>query len=232
MRRRHVIPVAAMLVVLVALGACSAEDPTANSGLTLPQPDPPDTLLPILDDTEPPEVTDTLPSTTLFHGDVCTALTQADFAHVFGSAVRLTDSGLLAVDTCLYLLREGSKRFDVRVELSSLQEFTAPTERNLPDAVPVLPTTVDTTPFDTGVGTAPTIPVDTGLGTTPTSVAASSSTVAPSIDELDGIGLGSRGLVQGVRYEVYAKVDRGFFSVLAPTKGDAIALAKLVVPHA
>ena len=198
----------------------------------LAPPDAPDTLLPILDDTEPPDVVETVPTTALFHGDMCSALVRADFVRVFGSGVRVTDSGLLAVDTCRYLLSEGTRRFDVRVELSSTEEFTAPTARNLPDAVPELPTTADSTPITTRLVPEPTIPVDTGFGTTPTSATAPPSTAALSIDELSGIGLGSRGLVQGVRYEVYAKVDRGFFSILAPTKNDAIALAKLAVPHA
>jgi hypothetical protein len=52
------------------------------------------------------------------------------------------------------------------------------------------------------------------------------------VEELDGVGLAVRGLRQGRFYEVYVKVDNGFFTVLAPTRADAIALAKLAVPHA
>ena len=226
MRRRFVIPV---VVMVVAFGACTAQDQTANSGLTLPPPDEPETLLPVFDDTEPPDVTDTVPTSALFQGDICTALAVADFARVFGNGVRLDDSGPLALDTCLYLLRLGSKQIDVRIALSSIEEFTAPEVRNLPDAVPTMPTNPDpgTVPQTSPTTDAATIPPVTEVVTASTV----ESTIEATIDELNGIGLGSRGLRQGIRYEVYAKVDNGFFSVLAPNRNNAIALAKLVVEH-
>ena len=244
MRRPSVILVAGMLLVA---GACNREDPTTSTAFgSLPLPEQPDTLLPVLDDSQPPDVPETLPPNALFGGDMCSALTTADFVHVFGSSVRVTESGLLAEDTCLYLLRQGSRVFDVRVELSSIDEFTAPSSRNLPPEVPTLPTIPETPAEGASVATSTAPPTATPTST-PTITATITATITPdtvpntvapagpptgSVDELNGIGLGSRGLQQGVRYEVYVKVDAGFFSVLAPDRSDAVALAKLAVPHA
>ena len=67
-------------------GCCSARAaaptsrPSGTVGLTLPMPAAPDTLLPVPDDTQPPDITETLPPDALFGGDLCTALVDGDFA--------------------------------------------------------------------------------------------------------------------------------------------------------
>jgi hypothetical protein len=165
---------------------------------------------------------------------VCAALTAADITRVFNA--RLTDVGLLSVDTCRYLVGAGAKQVDVRVGLSSINEFTAPQMRDLRDVGPTVPTspvTESTTDSDIPNTASPPTPPSTepATGTEPTTTEVVAGP-PPEVEELDGVGLAIRGLRQGRFYEVYVKVDNGFFTVLAPTKPDAIALAKLAVPHA
>jgi hypothetical protein len=215
------------------LAACNGGAATPTSGLTLPPPQAPDTLLPSVNITDPPIDTEPIPADAMFGGDVCTALTAADIAKVFGA--RLTDTGLLSVDTCRFLVGTGPKQVDVRVALSSLAEFTAPELRDMSDVGPTLPTspvTASTTDSDIPDKVAPPTPpsTETPTGTEPTTTEVIAGP-PPEVEELNGVGLGVRGLSQGRFYEVYVKVDKGFFTVLAPTKADAIALAKLVVEH-
>jgi hypothetical protein len=219
----------------VLVTACSGGGATSTSGLTLPPPQAPDTLLPSENITDPPIDTSPIPANAMFGGDPCTALSQADIARVFNA--RLVDVSLLALDTCRFLVGNGAKQIDVRVGLSTIDEFTAPQQRDIRDVGPTVPTspvTESTTDSDIPNNQPPPTdpPVSTatgnGTGATTTEVVAGP---APEVEELNGVGLAVRGLQQGRFYEVYVKVDRGFFTVLAPTKADAIALAKLIVPH-
>jgi hypothetical protein len=223
----------AVFAVVVALTGCTGNGATATSGLTLPVPQDPDTLLPSENVTDPPIDTNPVSPNAMFHGDVCTALTPSDVTRVFGA--RLVDATPLSLDTCRFLIGNGAKQIDVRVGLSSIEEFTAPQQRDIRDVGPTVPTspvTESTTDSDIPNTAQPPTPVitDTPSGTdaTTTEVVAGP---APEVEELNGVGLAVRGLQQGRFYELYVKVDRGFFTVLAPTKADAIALATLIVPH-
>jgi hypothetical protein len=222
----------AALAVLVT--ACSGSGATSTSGLTLPPPQAPDTLLPSENVTDPPIDTNPIPANAMFGGDVCTALTPADVVKVFNA--RLVDVTSLALDTCRFLIGTGTRQIDVRVGLSTIDEFTAPAQRDISGVGPTVPTspvTESTTDSDIpSTAQPPTPPVLTdapsGTDATTTEVVAGPP---PEVEELNGVGLAVRGLRQGQFYEVYVKVPRGFFTVLAPTKADAIALAKLIVPR-
>lgn len=231
MRRGLVFSLAAASLLLPA---CTAEDATPNTGLTLPAPQEPDTLLPSINVTDPPDITQTLPADAMFGGNICGALTSSDLSRVFNGA-RTFDIGLLSLDTCRYLVGSAATPIDVRVGLSSIAEFTSPQQEDVSAVGATLPPTpatekitTDDIPDTAEPSSAPST-TPSGSEVTTTEVVAQAP---PEVEELSGVGLGIRGLRQGPYYEVYVKVTNGFFTVLAPTKADAIELAKLVVPRA
>ena len=228
-----------LAAIAVLLTACSGGGVTSTSGLTLPAPQAPDTLLPSENVTDPPIDTSPIPANAMFGGDVCTAITAADAARVFNA--RLVDATPLALDTCRFLVGTGARQVDVRVGLSTIAEFTAPQQRDTSGVGPTVPTspvTEATTDSDIpntaqppAPSAAPPVVTDTPSGTGDATTTEVVAGPPPEVEELSGVGLAVRGLRQGRFYEVYVKVDRGFFTVLAPTKADAIALAKLIVPR-
>jgi hypothetical protein len=181
-----------VLCMVLLLAACSGtNEPSSASGVTLPLPPEPETLLPVPDDTQPPDVTDSIPPDALFGGDLCTSLEEPDFAGVdLGGrgAGHLTSTGALSIDSCQYLLSVGSHEYEVMVQVQSPADFRNP------------------------------------------------ATSDQVVDEIDGLGLAARGLAHttaaGDEYEVIVKVDNGFFSVTAPDKDSALALAAKAVPRA
>lgn len=107
------------LVLMMVLAACSGgTDTTDVSGLTLPLPSPPDTLLPPPDDTQPPDVTEALPPDAMFGGDVCTALTEDDLAFLG----RVRDVAAASADSCEWQVGTTS----VLVQLASPAQFAQP----------------------------------------------------------------------------------------------------------
>ncbi len=120
-----------MMVVCAALAcsACSGNDDETSGSATLPTPSAPDTLLPVPNDTQPPDVTESLPSDALFGGDLCTALTEDDFRDVVidgRGAGRVADSGALSEDSCQYLLQVGAREYEVVVQVQSPSDFLNP----------------------------------------------------------------------------------------------------------
>ncbi|MFM2079233.1 MAG: hypothetical protein RJA49_3123 [Actinomycetota bacterium] len=107
-------------MAFVALVGCSGGSaaPTASGAAAFPTPAPPDTLLPVIVDTEPPDVTDTLPADAMFGGDPCSALEHADFSGL-GTAGA---PNLLSTDACEFPL-SGST---VLVQLASPDQFARP----------------------------------------------------------------------------------------------------------
>ncbi len=124
----------ALLVVVAspaALLACSGSNgtPTNASGLTLPMPGDPDTLLPVPDNTLPSDISTTLPPDALFGGDLCTGLLAADFARTtFGGAGtgRLLSAEPLSEDSCAYTVAAGSKEFTIVLQARSQSDFLSP----------------------------------------------------------------------------------------------------------
>jgi hypothetical protein len=178
-------------MVIVLLAACSGGAEETSGSATLPAPSAPDTLLPVPNDTQPPDVTESLPPDALFGGDVCTALTDDDFRGVSidgRGAGRVTDSAALSEDSCQYLVQVGSREYEVVVQVQSPSDFLNP-----------------------GV-------------------------TGEVVDELDGPGLAARGVTHttetGEEYEVIVKVGNGFFSVTAPDRASAVALATKAEPRA
>ena len=55
---------------------------------------------------------------------------------------------------------------------------------------------------------------------------------AAAIDEIDGIGEAARGVERENGYEVYVKVDNGWFSVRSADRSSALALARRATPRA
>lgn len=120
-----------MIVACAAmlLSACSGGDEETSGSATLPTPSAPDTLLPVPNDTQPPDVTESLPPDALFGGDLCTALTEDDFRGVSidgRGAGRVTDSAALSADSCQYLVQVGSREYEVVVQVQSPGDFLNP----------------------------------------------------------------------------------------------------------
>jgi len=120
MQRRAVVfvLVALMGVVPAACSGSSATPSTETVGLPVPT-DPPD-LLPVEDVTLPPDDLGTVPPGTLFHGDVCTALTASDFAGT------LLDTQALSVDSCGYSVHTNAHDHVVLVQAQMQADFDQP----------------------------------------------------------------------------------------------------------
>ncbi len=129
---RHRSLAAAVLVVLLAgaVSSCTGtSEPTPVSGGTLPEPSDPDTLLPVPIDSEPPDVTGSLPPDMLFGGDLCTALTADDIAAVpiaGSTGARLGETVSFADDQCNYDVQIGIRRVAITVKARSLDDFVNP----------------------------------------------------------------------------------------------------------
>lgn len=129
---RHRSLAAAVLVVLLAgaVSSCTGtSEPTPVSGGTLPEPSDPDTLLPVPIDSQPPDVTGSLPPDMLFGGDLCTALTADDIAAVpiaGSTGARLGETVSFADDQCNYDVQIGIRRVAITVKARSLDDFVNP----------------------------------------------------------------------------------------------------------
>lgn len=118
-----------VMCAAVTFSACSGTEEETSGSATLPAPSAPDTLLPVPNDTQPPDVTESLPPDALFGGDLCTALTEADFRGVSidgRGAGEVTDSGALSADSCQYLVAVGSREYEVVVQVQSPGDFLNP----------------------------------------------------------------------------------------------------------
>lgn len=128
MTSRTAVPIAALLLLFA--GACSDadEEPPATVG-AVPVDTATDTLLPVLADTLPPDVTVTIAPDTLFGGEPCTALVEADFRSVTFSGLgrgTLTAQNLLGEDMCGYDVTAGAEQFVVVVQAKSADDFDHP----------------------------------------------------------------------------------------------------------
>jgi hypothetical protein len=124
----------------VALAVCGALAAPACSGETdqppgtvgkVPEPSGPDTLLPVIPDTGPVDVSTTLPPDVLFGADMCLALDAADFAAVrFGSSGtgRLVGTVRVSEDSCQFDLVAGGTNYSVLVRARSQPDFVSPSE--------------------------------------------------------------------------------------------------------
>lgn len=120
----------AVALVALSLGACSGSNdlPPDTVGV-VPVVSDAGTLLPVLADTLPPDVSVTIAPDTLFNGDPCSALMAGDFRSVTiagtGTGV-LTGFNLLSDDTCSYDVRAGGSDYQVFVQAASADEFDHP----------------------------------------------------------------------------------------------------------
>lgn len=189
MRSRVLAPFA---VALLALAACDStyEEPSITVG-PLPSDPPATTLLPEVVVSFVPDDTNTLPPDTLFGGNLCSSLVEADFRSVTFAGVgtgRLTDTLDLADDLCGFVVRVSGTDYTIKVRARSESEFS----ENGQQAEAL-----------TGIGVAA-----SGLEREPDDIYPEGS------------------------YEVFVKVDNGYFSVLTPDATSARALAKAAVPRA
>ncbi|MGB8858600.1 MAG: hypothetical protein WCC60_05060 [Ilumatobacteraceae bacterium] len=186
MKPRHAVTLCAALLGLIA---CSGrnEEPSVTVGV-VPINSGTDTLLPVLADTVPPDNTVTIAPDTMFRGDPCSSLVEADFGSVTfagASKGRLDAATRLSEDTCGYDVRAGTRSFTVVVQVESADGFDHPVA------------------------------------------------TAQEIDQLTGIGDEAIGVRRGDDlYEVIVHVSNGYFSVSAPDKASARALAVIAVGRA
>jgi len=127
---RRVPGVVALFASTALLVACSGtnEQPPDTVG-AVPQVSDVGTLLPVLANTLPPDNTATIAPGTLFAGDPCTALVDADFRSVtFAGVARgtLTGFSLLDQDTCGYEVQAGGVDYQVVVQAASADDFDHP----------------------------------------------------------------------------------------------------------
>ena len=132
LRRRRVHAAAWPLVIasVLALAACHSEsaDPTNTVG-SIPIETTPTTLLPIVIDTAPPDVSTTLPAGLLFGGDLCSALTTNDFMQISIGALgtgELIDQVPLADDTCGYSVQLGRDEITIIVRARAASDAGTP----------------------------------------------------------------------------------------------------------
>jgi hypothetical protein len=124
---RAAVPLSALLL-LVASCSGSTEEPPVTVG-PVPIASNTDTLLPVLADTLPVDLTVTIAPDTLFGGDPCSALVEADFRKVtFAGAGRgaMTAANMLGEDTCGYDVTAGSQAFVVIVQAATVDDFDHP----------------------------------------------------------------------------------------------------------
>ena len=134
MQRAPVRRVAVLLMCIasVSVVSCtgSTEPPPGTVG-PVPEPSGPDTLLPVIPDTAPADVSTTLPPDVLFGADMCLALSAEDFRGVrFGSSTsgRLVQILRVSEDSCQFDVSVGSDVYPVLVRARSQPDFVAPTE--------------------------------------------------------------------------------------------------------
>lgn len=123
---RAAAPIAAFLL----LASCSGtnDEPPDTVG-AVPANSETDTLLPVLADTLPADVTVTIAPDTLFGGEPCSALVEADFRNVtFAGLGRgtMTAQTMLGEDICGYDVTAGSQQFLVVVQAKSADDFDHP----------------------------------------------------------------------------------------------------------
>ena len=126
--RRAAVLLACCTLVVSCSG--SGEQPPGTVG-PLPEPSGPDTLLPVIPDTGPAEVSTTLPPDALFGADLCQALAADDFRGVrFGSSTsgRLQQTLRVSEDSCQFDVLAGSTVYPVLVRARSQPDFVTPTE--------------------------------------------------------------------------------------------------------
>lgn len=122
-------PVVIAAALLFAAAACSpppGDDPPDTVG------EPPvvtdiTTIVPIVVDTDPPEV-GTAPPGALFAGDPCTSLEEGDFSRttIAGSGSgRLVDTIPVSIDACQYVVEAGGDQYDVVVSAQTQADFDA-----------------------------------------------------------------------------------------------------------
>ena len=122
--------VVAACLVFAALAACHAEsaDPTDTVGV-VPIESAPTTLLPVVVDTLPPDISTTLPQNLLFGGDPCAALVATDFTRVAIGASGtgdLIDQAPLSDDTCGYYVRLGRDEITIIVRARAASDLEVP----------------------------------------------------------------------------------------------------------
>ena len=109
----------ALLAVVALLGCTESPDaPTASGQSPFPTPAAPETLQPVVVDTEPPDDTATLPADALFGGALCAALERADVGGLgaFGTPEPAS------VDSCVFPIGADS----VLVQLATPDQFARP----------------------------------------------------------------------------------------------------------
>jgi hypothetical protein len=127
---RTAVKVLALLTFSGLAAACSGsnEQPPDTVGV-VPIVSDAGTLLPVLPDTLPPDNTATIPPDTIFGGNPCAALEEADVRSVtFAGSGRgtLTSFSLLAEDTCGYEVRAGGNDYQIIVQVVSNDQFDHP----------------------------------------------------------------------------------------------------------
>lgn len=124
---RAAAPIAALL--LFAAGCSGTNDQPPDTVGAVPVDSETDTLLPVLADTLPADVTVTIAPDTLFGGEPCSALVEADFRNVtFAGLGRgtMTAQTMLGEDICGYDVTAGSQQFVVVVQAKSADDFDHP----------------------------------------------------------------------------------------------------------
>jgi hypothetical protein len=127
MKMRAVVPISAVLLSLMACSGTTTLPPDTVGPVPLVSE--PATLLPVLDDTLPGDITVPLAPDTLFGGDLCTALTESDFSatSIGGSGKgKLTAATSLGEDACSYEVHVGSNDIVVVVRATTADDFDHP----------------------------------------------------------------------------------------------------------
>ena len=127
MKMRAAVPLSAALLSLMA---CSGQAPLPPDTVgPVPLASASATLLPVLDDTVPGDITVPLAPGTMFGGDVCSALTAADFAAVTIGGVAtatLTAATSISEDSCGYEVHAGSTDRVIIVKAVTVDDFDHP----------------------------------------------------------------------------------------------------------
>ena len=127
MKMRAAVPLSAALLSLMACSGQTTLPPDTVGPVPLASE--PGTLLPVLDDTVPGDDTVPLAPGTMFGGDVCTALTAADFAAITIGGVAtgtLTAATSLNQDACGYEVHAGSTDYVIIVKAAAAVDFDHP----------------------------------------------------------------------------------------------------------